>query len=429
MVADLSLLPQAGEGLRASDRCKVSFFEGMAALVGTGALILYPSILPAAERARDPSVVEQRQALSAARRTAAQAERRSAQLEAQARAMTEAASRSRAEQVAAAAAIQSAEARIAAAESQVALIDRLRAGQRARLAEQQGPIIKLTAALQTMAQRPSALALVQPGSVTDMIHVRALLGSTLPIIRERTASLRAEVTRGNELRRRADLAVAELHHDREQLEIRRKALAHLEADQRRRSQQYVDSAMIEQDRVIAISEKARDITQLIADLGDQADIRARLASLPGPILRPAVPGTATMPAPPPLDAAGSGALPSYRLPVIGKLVSGMGEISDAGVRAKGITLTTARGAQVVAPAKGRIAFAGPFRSYAAIVIIDHDGGWTTLITGMRALAVKPGETIWQGSPIGTADGAQPRITVELRHAGEPVDILPIASAG
>jgi septal ring factor EnvC (AmiA/AmiB activator) len=341
-----------------------------------------------------------------------------------------AAARSQAEQVAAAAEIQTAEARIAAAGAQVRLIDQLRAAQRARLAERQGPIIKLTAALQTMARRPTALALVQPGSVTDMVHVRALLGAALPVIRARTAGLRAEVARGDALRRRADLAVADLRHEQQQLEIRRTALARIEADQRRRSQDYVDSAMLEQDRTIALGEKAKDIAQLIADLGDQANIRARLAALPGPVLRPAVPArmAAVMPATAP-DAPQADGPPPYRLPVIGKLVAGLGEVSDSGVRAKGITLQTARAAQVVSPADGRIAFAGPFRGYAAIVIIDHDNGWATLITGLRGLAVKPGDSVVQGSPVGVADGAQPRVTVELRHAGQPIDILPILTRG
>ena len=402
----------------------------MAALVVLTAAATFPlSITSAAERPRDPSVVEQQQALIAARRTARIAERRSAELEAQAKAMTQAAARSQAEQVAAAAAIQAAEARIAAAEDQVRLIDRLRAAQRARLAERQGPIIRLTAALQTMARRPTALALVQPGSVTEMIHVRALLGATLPVIRDRTAGLRAEVARGDALRRSADLAIAELRQGRQQLEIRRTALARLEADQRRRSQGYVDDAMIEQDRIIAMGERARDIRQLIADLGDQAGIRARLAALPGPILRPAVPGAAVPPPPPPdRSMLMAGGPPSYRLPVIGRLVAGMGEISDSGVRSKGITLAAARGAQIVSPADGRIAFAGPFRGYTAIVIVDHDDGWATLMTGLRGLTVKPGQSVLQGSPVGIADGAAPRVTIELRHGGTPVDILPLLTA-
>jgi len=388
-------------------------------------LLLAPLLVSAA----DPAVVQQQRALRQAKREAVAAQHRSAQLEAQARTMTRAADKSVADQAAAAAAIQSAEAIIATAQLQVALIDRLRAAQRARLAERQGPIIRLTAALQTMARRPTGLALVQPGSVDDMVHVRALLGSTLPVIRARTEGLRAEVARGDALRLRAERAVAALRYGQEQLRVRRVALARLEADQRRRSQGLVDDAMAEQDRMIAIGERAKDIVQLIDDLGDQADIRTRLASLPGPRLRPAVPGQA--PPPPALLAqvTSEAPPPAYRLPVIGRVVAGMGEVSNSGVRAKGITLATARAAQIVAPAAGRIAYAGPFRGYAAIVIIDHDNGWATLLTGLRALTVKVGAPVIQGSPIGTADGRDPRVTIELRHNSVPVDILPLTLRG
>lgn len=383
---------------------------------------------PAAALDRDPAVAEQQRALFSARHDAAAAERRAARLERQARAMTRAADRARAEQAAAAAAIQAAEARIAAAQAHIGIVDKLRARQRARLAERQGPIVRLTAALQTMARRPAALALVQPGSVDDMVHVRALLGSTLPEIRARTAGLRAEVARGDALRREADAAVADLRREQGKLEISRLALARIEADQRRRSQGLVDDAMAEQDRMIAMGEKARDIAQLIEDLGSQSDVRMRLASLPGPRLRPAMPGRAPPPPPEMMRlAAEADAPPSYRLPVLGKLVTGMGEVSESGVRARGITLAAARSAQLVAPAVGRIAYAGPFRSYAGIVIIDHDNGWATLITGLRRPGVKVGQEVIQGSPIGTADGASPRITVELRHNGMPVDILPLLS--
>ncbi|KQX21741.1 metalloendopeptidase [Sphingomonas sp. Root50] len=380
---------------------------------------------------RDPEVANQQRSLGAARRDAAAAERRAARLEHQAKAMSRAADRARAEQAAAAAAIQAAEARIAAAEARVGIVDRLRARQRARLAERQGPIVRLTAALQTMARRPAALALVQPGSVDDMVHVRALLGSAMPEIRVRTAGLRAEVARGDALRRSAERAVADLRREQGQLRVRRTALARLEADQRRRSQGLVDDAMAQQDRMIAMGEKAKDIAQLIEELGEQSDVRTRLASLPGPRLRPALPGRAAPPPPSELArlAAIAQAPPPYRLPVRGRLVSGMGELSDSGVRARGLTLAAARGAQVVSPANGRIAFAGPFRSYAGIVIIDHDNGWASLITGFGRIGVKVGAEVIQGSPLGVTGGGDPRVTVELRHDSRPVDILPLLARG
>ncbi|MES2498245.1 MAG: peptidoglycan DD-metalloendopeptidase family protein [Pseudomonadota bacterium] len=380
--------------------------------------------------ARDPGVTEQQRALGFAKRDAALAERRAARLERQARAATRTADRARAEQAAAAAAIQASEARIAAAEARVGIVDRLRSRQRARLAERQGPIVRLTGALQTMARRPAALALVQPGSVDDMVHVRALLGAALPEIRARTAGLRAEVARGDALRRSAERAVADLRREQGELRIRRTELARLEAEQRRRSQGLVDDAMAEQDRMMAMGEKAKDIAELIEQLGAQSDVRARLASLAGPRLRPASPGSAP---PPPSELArlSSAALaaPSYRLPVRGRLVSGMGELSDSGVRARGLTLAAARGAQIVSPADGRIAFAGPFRSYAGIVIIDHDNGWATLITGIDRLGVKVGADVIQGSPLGVVGDGDRRVTIELRRDSQPVNILPLLGRG
>ena len=81
----------------------------------------------------------------------------------------------------------------------------------------------------------------------------------------------------------------------------------------------------------------------------------------------------------------------------------------------------------MAPAAGRIAYAGPFRSYGRIVIIDHGGGWTSLVTDMIALSARVGDRVEQGAPIGRAGAGRPTITVELRRAGQPVDIATLVS--
>jgi len=98
------------------------------------------------------------------------------------------------------------------------------------------------------------------------------------------------------------------------------------------------------------------------------------------------------------------------------------------VRAKGLTLETRPGAQVVAPTRGRIAYAAEYRGFGKIVIIDHGQGWTSLITNLAALDVKVGDPVAQGSPLGRADtGRRPTVTVELRRNGRPVDITPLVS--
>jgi len=89
----------------------------------------------------------------------------------------------------------------------------------------------------------------------------------------------------------------------------------------------------------------------------------------------------------------------------------------------GLTLAPRPGAQVVAPAAGRVAFAGPYRGYGRIVIIEHPGGWTSLVTGLARTTVAVGETLVAGAPLGIAAQSNPQVTLELRSAGEPVNPL------
>jgi septal ring factor EnvC (AmiA/AmiB activator) len=352
------------------------------------------------------------QALVAAKREADQARRRTALLERQAEQATGEAARARAAAAALAARIEAAEADITAAEARIRMIDASRARQRARLAEKQGPLIRLMAALQTMARRPPALALVQPGSIDDIVHVRSLLASTLPVVRARTAALRAELEEGERLRRDADRAVAALAAGQEDLKRQRIALADLERRQRARSESLAESAVAESDRAIAFGEQARQLAALAGTREFQSQLRRKLAELPGPTLRPGQP-----------PVAGSSARRGrYRLPVEGRLVVGLGELSDAGVHARGLTFETAEGAEVVAPAAGLVVYAGRFRGYGEIVIVDHGGGWSTALTNLASLGVRRGDRIRAGQPVGRASGRNPRVTVELRRRGRPFPI-------
>jgi septal ring factor EnvC (AmiA/AmiB activator) len=389
--------------------------------------LLLPALLTCALAAglaaAQSQTASERAALVLAKREAEEATRRSALLERQARAATNEVARTRADAAALAARIQAAEASITAAETRIRIIENLRAGQRARLARQQEPVVRLTAALQTMARRPPALALIQPGTLDDVVHVRSLLASTLPIIRERTSGVRAEIKAGNKLRRQAELAVETLAKSQNELQKQRVALARLEARQRQRSDSLAESAIFESDRALAFGEEARDLTELMGTLEYQSRLRRSLAALPGPLLRPAIPGQASSPQ---AGQSSEPATPPYRLPVEGRLVTGTGEISEAGVHARGLTFEPRAGAQVTAPAAGRIVYSGPFRAYGTIVIVDHDGGWTSLVTNLENATVKVGDAVELGSPIGRAGGGnRPRISVELRRNGRPVPIAPL----
>ena len=70
-------------------------------------------------------------------------------------------------------------------------------------------------------------------------------------------------------------------------------------------------------------------------------------------------------------------------------------MNDSGVRSRGINFATARGAPVTAPADGIVRFSGPFRDYDGILIIDHGGGWMSLIVNVSS-PLKPGDKVRLG---------------------------------
>lgn len=392
---------------------------GLATIAGIAIVTALPG--SAAAPARPVNLLEQeRTALARALADAKAAARRSTTLEKQADSAVAEADKARAEARVVASRVQQAEAEIAAAEARVKIIATLQRAQKARLAARQQPLARLTAALQAMARRPTVLALVQPGSIDDMVRVRAVLATTLPRVEAETAGLRKDIARSRNLARQASRAAAMQRDSRKQLAFRRAELARLEARARTRSRELASTSRLEEERALGLSERARDLDSLVDDLEASATLRQRLAALEGPVLRPPRPQASEVvenAAPP-----ASSARPAYRLPTPGAIVTGFGEVAATGVRSRGLTLATRPGAQLIAPADGRIAFAGQYRGFGQIVIIEHVGGWTSLITGLARTRLKVGERVAQGDPIGRAADIRPRITVELRRNGRPIDI-------
>jgi septal ring factor EnvC (AmiA/AmiB activator) len=396
---------------------------GAAALLAGGA---------EAQRASPGDLREARSALRDAQAAARTAQARSALLERQAEAARGAAERTAHEAAALAARVQAAEAGIRAAEARLELARQAHAALREELGREQQPIVHLTGALQQFTRRPLALSVLQPGSVSDLVHLRAMLDGALPRIEDRTAALRSRLARARELREDAGRAAADLRQEQADLAARRKELAAVEARQRLAFRQAETGADREADRALALAEEARDLDALVGELDRAAALRQRLAALPGPALRPARPeeGAATAAAAPSLPApqASATAPPApYLLPVTGRTVLGFGaRPSEGALPSRGLTLAPRPGAQVVAPAAGRVAFAGPYRGYGWIVIVEHPGGWTSLVTGLARTDVRVGQRLVAGAPLGVAAAASPEVTLELRRDGEPVNPLRFA---
>ena len=385
------------------------------------ALAPFAVALVASQGQAQSELADQQRRLIEARAQSDAAAQRAANLDAAANSERNEAAKAQVQEQALAAKAQQAQADIAAATARISLVDQLLVDQQSRLAAEQGPIARLVAALCSLALRPSSVAVMQPGSVADLVHVRAVLGSALPLVAARTADLRAQLERNRKLRTDASLAMQSLAESRRRLESNRIALARLEADHRLKFQSLSRSALAESDRAIGMGERARDLVDQMHLTGDATATGAALERLAGPLPRPSQPGDV-----PPTAVPWSTASAPYRLPVAGKLVTGFGEVSDSGVTSRGLTLTVESGAGVIAPAAGKVAFSGPFREYGIVVIIDHGGGWTSLLSGLGGLSVRPGQAILKGQVVGAAPlGDNRTITVELRRRGRPVNPVPL----
>lgn len=375
--------------------------------------------------------------LQRATREGQQADARAARLTREAEEATQAADKTAREAAAIAAQIQGAESRVTAALARFSIAQAERAALSSRLAARQQPLVRLTGALQTTSRRPLALSALQPGSLKDLVYIRAVLDAAVPEIRRRTSALRSELEQRKVLEQQAQTALTNLRSNEQQLLAKRSELTDLETRQRLASREARSVAARESERALALAEDARDLDGLIDQLDEAAELRRELAALSGPVLRPANVGsglggsTAIEPSPNATatnatvtSTTGASTRPArFQLPVQGRTIAGFGEMRDSGLRSTNLLLAPAAGAQIVAPASGRVAFAGPYRGFGRIVIIEHDGGWTSLVTGLQRISVDVGETVIAGAPMGVADNQNPRIGLELRRSGEPVNPL------
>lgn len=316
-----------------------------------------------------------------------------------------------AERQAAAAAISASEARISAADAQAKLADARVADRAARLSRQQAPVAALLTGIISMGRRPPLLSIADSSSLNELVRLRSLLDTTLPVIRARSASLSAELAESRRLQRSATRAREDLADARKQLQDRQQRFATLEAKAAERASRLGAGVVGASDVMSASAEGEARMTSESGRRRAGIQLAAQLGGLPP---APARPGRAMRAAPP----------IAYMLPASAAVVEGTGAVSDTGVRSRGLTLGTHRGQQLAAPADGTIAFAGPFRRHDGVVIIDHGGGWMTLITGVRT-DLRKGDRVRLAGPLGRALGP---VTVELSINGTAVSAALIAGS-
>lgn len=269
------------------------------------------------------------------------------------------------------------------------------------------------AALERLSRNPPQALLLSNAEPLKIVRSALLLRAALPHLRARAVALRQDLSEITTVRielknrqRKIKSATAALETKRTHLNA---LMVHKTSERRR---------MIKETRQVdnhlaRLSERAESLRELFAHLQKEA----RPKSKP----KPRRPQIAFLPDAP-IAKSDFGAMMQ---PARGKLVERFGQDTETGSSAKGATFKTRLRAQVVAPFDGKVVFAGPFKGYGQILIIQHGDAYHTLLAGMRRVDATLGQRLLAGEPIGVmgSQEAGTRLYIEARRKGQPVNPL------
>lgn len=325
-------------------------------------------------------------------------------------------------------------------EAELLALEREEAAKREQLADQRSQLQFTLAALQRLALQPREVLLIQPAPPIDTARSGLLLGAAVPALETRAERLNSELAELASLgravarqRTQQEKAAAKLAEQQAALSalIERKQAAQKATDQE------LAAARARADR---LAKEARDLRDLMVRLEREAEAERlqaeaaeaerlkRESTAEGNGSPAAKPSTQSAHLIPPSAIRPFGEQPgSLVLPVRGRLLTRYGEASEGESSAKGITLEGRENAQVVAPYDGQVVYAGPFRLYGLILIIEHGGRYHSLLAGLERIDVAVGQWVLAGEAVGRLGAPQngtPRLYLELRRAGQPINPLP-----
>ena len=267
-----------------------------------------------------------------------------------------------------------------------------------RLRERRAVLAATLGALARLGRRPPEAMVAAPGPAIDTVRGSMLLAAVVPGLGAEALALGAEIAALNRLRGEIDAEQAALEDARRALGKEQHAIERL---LRRKAEA--------KSRTFA--EREAEAERLAALAAEAADVRALLSELQA----------ATAPEEGPDFAAALGTMP---FPARGRLTERFGERTATGTLARGVTIETQPGAQVIAPHDGRIVFAGQFRSYGQLLIIAHGERYHTLLAGLSRVGGVVGQWVLAGEPVGRMsedEDTKPLLYLEVRRDGDPVN--------
>jgi septal ring factor EnvC (AmiA/AmiB activator) len=325
------------------------------------------------------------------------------------------------------------EARISALEVRLTELTRLEAEKREALARRKDDLAATLGALQRLSRQPPEALAATPATIDDSIRASLLLSTVVPLIDRAAKALGSDLKVLAALHREIATERLELGETRDSLAAERQRIDDLHQQKVALHQDTETQRDDARDQITRLAAEAKSLRDLLARLTPAPDHTPALAATllpadekpeaPAAVALLEVPDDVVAPAASRSIIKARGKLP---MPARGRLVALFGDQSN-GVRSKGISIETRDGAQVITPYDGEVVFAGPFRGYGQLLIIEHGEGYHTLLAGFSRIDSILGQWLQAGEPVGImgwGSNGGPVLYVELRRDGVAINPLP-----
>jgi septal ring factor EnvC (AmiA/AmiB activator) len=327
----------------------------------------------------------------------------------------------------AAARIKTTEDRITAAEGRMPTLDAREATLRRSLESRRAVLGEVLAAVARLSRRPAPAVVLQPEDALTSVRSAILLNAVVPELRSEAEVLVADLTELSRLRMELLSERDLLRDNRAYLEDERARIAALVEERQRRQAEGEKALESERARAQALAKQVDTVSELVVRIEREIEAATRAAAAAATAsafndparISPAI-----------SFAQAKGRLP---LPVSGTRVREFGASDGSGGTQKGISIATRTGAQVTAPCDGWVVYAGPFRSYGRLLIINAGGGYHVLLAGMEQFTVDLGQFVLTGEPVAVmgsgskmasasaVTSSHPLLYIEFRKDGTSID--------
>lgn len=305
-------------------------------------------------------------------------------------------------------------------------------------------LIRTLAALQNLALKPTEALFVQPLTPVEIIRSAMILRETVPYLEENAEQIREELERIAKKKELVEKQVQQISSQKTVLEKEHQRMKELVQKKSRIRNAVEIESVKTQKNMQKLASQAQDLRELLdklekdrlakqqkaeAERKRQEELRwieqeklAREKKEEETQRADLIKYNQEV-----ISEVGKGfekAKGKLSLPARGQIVTAYGEKKVKGVTSKGIMIKTRSEAQVISPYDGTVAFAGPFRGYGNLIIIEHGDGYLSLLAGLGSLNCEVGQMLLAGEPVGQMpDNDDAKLYVEMRRNNNPINPL------